>query len=60
MSDAEIFLLAADDAHARAAAEALFASIRCELDALLACAADIRHIGATAGREVPRRRGCGQ
>jgi GrpB protein len=45
---AEMFLLAPDDAHARAAAEALFASIRRELEALLPCAADIRHIGATA------------
>src|SRR5262245_3440981 len=48
MSDAEIFLLAPDDARARATADALFASIRCELEALLPCAADIRHIGATA------------
>jgi GrpB-like predicted nucleotidyltransferase (UPF0157 family) len=48
MSSAEIFLLAPDDAQARSAAEALFATIGVELAGLLPCAADVRHIGSTA------------
>jgi hypothetical protein len=48
MPNPELFLLAPDDARARAAAEALFASTGAEIRALLPYAADIRHIGATA------------
>jgi len=48
VSIAEIFALADDDGAARAAAEALFASLQAELAAILPPSADIRHIGATA------------
>lgn len=48
MSSNEIFTLAPDDAAARAAADALFASVHAGLAAMLPPTADVRHIGATA------------
>jgi GrpB-like predicted nucleotidyltransferase (UPF0157 family) len=44
----ETFLLHADDAEARAAAERLFARVAVDLAEVLPASAEIRHVGATA------------